>query len=192
MRRRGSRASRETRRAEHLQPACETLLPRAVRRHRTRWRIPRQHHRGATALVDDRSLFARGLCPRRDQRARGGTRSRRLRGRGQLTKRPPVPRKEAELLNALHSSRPAGQRSQNEERPERDFGPPIEPVALSARTLSTLGAPSPCAQHRELLGRKRSGPEDRSWGPLLTGRSSKFARPIKWLQRKGSNLQPTG
>jgi len=177
MRRRGSRASRETRRAEHLQPACETLLPRAVRRHRTRWRIPRQHHRGATALVDDRSLFARGLCPRRDQRARGGTRSRRLRGRGQLTKRPPVPRKEAELLNALHSSRPAGQRSQNQERPERDFGSPIEPAALSARTLSTRASCSPSVEGRGNAGEKRNGPGDRSPRPLLKSAGSRFRDP---------------
>jgi len=30
---------------------------------------------------------------------------------------------------------------------------------------------------------KRSGPEDHSWGPLFTVRSSNFARPMKWLQR---------
>jgi len=34
----------------------------------------------------------------------------------------------------------------------------------------------------ELSGRKRSGPEDRSRGPLFTVRSSKFARPMKWLK----------
>ena len=64
-------------------------------------------------------FFARVHSPERDQRARGGTPPRHFRSDGQLNDRRPVPAEEGDLLNALGSSLPAGQKRERERRPER-------------------------------------------------------------------------
>jgi hypothetical protein len=96
--------------------SCPRVLRRAAHRVCTEF-IRSMAWRGRYPIGE--RFFARVLSPERDQRARGGTRPRRLRRAGQLNVSGPVPRKQAPLLNALGSSLPAGQKRERERRPER-------------------------------------------------------------------------